>query len=42
VAWRSDNVLGRVTANGFEGRLREADALDLARKQQARIAAAAR
>jgi hypothetical protein len=42
VAWRSDNVVGSITANGFQGRLNKADALQLARKQQARIAAETR
>ena len=41
VSWRSANVVATITANGFQGRVREADALRLARLQQARIAAAA-
>ena len=40
VYWRSANVVGAITANGFQGRLSEKDALRLARRQQARIAAA--
>ena len=40
VSWRSANVVATITANGFQGRVREADALRLARLQQARIAAA--
>jgi hypothetical protein len=40
VSWRSANVVGTITANGFQGRIREADVLRLARRQQARIAAA--
>jgi hypothetical protein len=40
VAWRTANALATVTVNGFQGRVGEADALRLARKQQARIAAA--
>ena len=41
VTWRSANVVATITANGFQGRVREADALRLARRQQARIATAA-
>ncbi len=40
VYWRSANVVGAITANGFQGRVSEKDALRLARLQQARIAAA--
>lgn len=40
VAWRSANVVASLTVNGFQGRLREPEALRLARLQQARIAAA--
>jgi hypothetical protein len=40
-AWREGSVLATVTATGFEGRLRAADVVALARLQQARIAAAA-
>jgi hypothetical protein len=39
VSWRSDNVVAAITANGFQGRMSERDALRLARLQQARIAA---
>lgn len=41
IAWREENVVASVFANGFEGRFRLADALELARKQQIRVAAAA-
>ncbi len=41
VAWRYGNVTASVTVDGFEGKLRPADAVALARRQQARIAAAA-
>jgi hypothetical protein len=41
VAWRDRNATGSVLANGFEGRLTRDQALGLARKQQARIDAAA-
>ena len=40
VYWRSANVVGAITTNGFQGRVSEKDALRLARRQQARIAAA--
>jgi hypothetical protein len=40
VAWRSVNIVAVVTLSGFQGRLRDADALRLARLQQARIDAA--
>ncbi len=42
VLWRDANVRASVLANGFEGRFSVADLLALARKQQRRIAAAAR
>ena len=42
VYWRSANVVGAITANGFQGRVSDQDALRLARRQQARIAAATR
>ena len=42
VYWRSANVVGTLTANGFQGRIGEKDALGLARLQQARVAAATR
>ena len=42
VYWRTANVVGAITANGFQGRVSEKDALRLARRQQARIAAADR
>ena len=41
VAWRHDNAVAVLTVNGVEGRVSEEEALALARKQQARIAAAA-
>lgn len=41
IAWRSANVVAVLTVSGFQGRLRDADALRLARLQQARIDAAA-
>jgi hypothetical protein len=40
VAWRHDNAASTVLANGFEGKFTRAQALDLARKQEARLAAA--
>lgn len=40
VVWRHANVVAAVTVNGFQGRVSEADAVRLARRQQARIAAA--
>jgi hypothetical protein len=40
VAWRHDNATSTVLANGFEGKFTRAQALDLARKQEARLAAA--
>jgi hypothetical protein len=39
VAWRWENATATVLANGFEGRFTREHALDLARKQQARIEA---
>ena len=42
VAWRDGNVVASVSANGFAGKLVFRDVLTLARKQQRRIAAAAR
>ena len=42
IAWRQDNTAAELDLNGFEGRLTLADALALARKQQARLLAAAR
>jgi hypothetical protein len=41
VVWRYGNVVASVTANGFGGKLRPAQVLDLAQAQQRRIAAAA-
>jgi hypothetical protein len=40
VVWRDGNVTAAIAANGFEGKLRLVDVLQLARKQQRRIAAA--
>jgi hypothetical protein len=40
LVWRDGNVTAAIAANGFQGRLRLADVLELARKQQRRIAAA--
>jgi hypothetical protein len=40
LVWRDGNVTAAIAANGFEGGLRLADVLELARKQQRRIAAA--
>lgn len=40
VAWRERNVTASVLAEGFERRIELADAVDLARKQEGRIAAA--
>ena len=42
IAWRHRNVTASITVNGFEGKLEVGDALELARKQQRRIAAAAK
>jgi hypothetical protein len=41
VVWRQGNVLATLSVNGFHGRLQAADVVELARKQQARIARAA-
>lgn len=41
VAWRQGNVTGYVLANGFDGGLTLADAVELARKQEKRIERAA-
>jgi hypothetical protein len=41
VFWRSENATALLNANGFEGKLALADVLELARKQQRRIARAA-
>lgn len=41
VAWREDNAVASVEANGFAGKLALADAVALARKQAARLSAAA-
>ena len=40
LVWRDGNATASIAANGFEGRLRLADVLEPARKQQRRIAAA--
>lgn len=40
VAWRHRNAVATVSVNGFEGRLAFEAALDLARKQQARLESA--
>jgi hypothetical protein len=40
LVWRDGNATASIAANGFEGRLRLADVLELGRKQQRRIAAA--
>lgn len=39
IVWREDNLTASILANGFEGRFTLNDALRLARRQQARIAA---
>ncbi|HEV2711768.1 MAG TPA: hypothetical protein VGU26_01625 [Gaiellaceae bacterium] len=41
VVWREDNATASLNVNGFEGRLPFADVLELARKQEQRIARAA-
>ena len=41
VFWRQANVTASLSVNGFEGRLALSDALELARKQERRIASAA-
>jgi hypothetical protein len=40
LVWRDGNVTAAIAVNGFEGKLRLADVLELGRKQQRRIAAA--
>ncbi len=42
IVWRQDNAAAELDLNGFEGKLTLRDALALARKQQARLLAAAR
>jgi hypothetical protein len=37
VQWRDDNAVAAVNVNGFDGRVTKEQALDLARKQQARM-----
>lgn len=41
VAWREDNVTALLLASGFEGKITLRDVLELARKQQGRMALAA-
>jgi hypothetical protein len=41
VAWREDNVTALLLASGFEGKIALRDVLELARKQQRRMALAA-
>jgi hypothetical protein len=41
VVWRHGNLLATLSVNGFHGRVQAEDVLELARKQQARIARAA-
>ena len=41
IAWRVDNAVATLEANGFDKRMTLAEALALARKQQTRLAAAA-
>ncbi len=41
VYWRQDNVMASLNVNGFEGRLALEEVLELARKQEARVASAA-
>jgi len=41
ISWRQENVVARVFVNGFEGKVTLAQALDLARAQERRIARAA-
>ena len=41
IAWRVDNAVATLEANGFDRRMTLAEALALARKQQTRLAAAA-
>ncbi|HKG10750.1 MAG TPA: hypothetical protein VKB07_09265 [Gaiellaceae bacterium] len=40
VAWRHENAAATVLANGFEGKFTREQAIELVRKQQARLAAA--
>jgi hypothetical protein len=40
VGWRHENVAATVLANGFEGKFTREQAIELARKQQVRLAAA--
>jgi hypothetical protein len=40
VGWRHENAAATVLANGFDGKFTRAQAVELARKQQARLAAA--
>jgi hypothetical protein len=40
ISWRQENVVARIFVNGFEGKLTLAQALDLARMQERRIARA--
>jgi len=40
VGWRHENAAATVLANGFEGKFTREQAIELARKQQARLAAA--
>ena len=41
IAWREDNATASVLASGFEGKITFDDALELARKQAARVSRAA-
>ncbi len=41
ISWRQENVVARIFVNGFEGKFTLAQALDLARAQERRIARAA-
>ena len=41
IVWRQDNAAAELDLNGFDGKVTLADALALARKQQARLLAAA-
>jgi len=41
VVWRDDNAVASLTVNGFERKLALSDVLELARKQQRRLARAA-
>jgi hypothetical protein len=40
IAWRYRNATASVTVEGFDGHVQPADAIGLARRQQARLAAA--